>query len=117
MSPEPNPLFEAFQPQPAGEVTEVPKSNGNKRGRKAAAPKGEKAPKELKAAKAPRKKREAKPRTASKVPKYALSKILSATTGLKEADMKFFEALLANLHALNKATRARILTAVGKVFQ
>lgn len=64
----------------------------------------------------PRQRRTSKPKPAKRAPKFELQAILAATSGLKEADMKAFEAGLNLLMDTNKAGRARILEALGKVF-
>lgn len=105
----PNTPFVPFIPSPTT-APEQPKSAKPTGRRKTTA----KAPEVPPVAKPPRKKREVKP--AKRAPKFDLQTILAVASQLKEADMAAFEKMLGQCQDLGKASRTRVLAALGKVF-
>lgn len=118
--------FAPFRPNPVGTETPAKKSSKEKKPRKAkttaefperpalAAPTAtvEKPARKLRATKVTIK---SKVKAAS--PKFDLQTILAAAASLKDADMGTFEKLIGLLQDAGKPGRARLLAALGKVFE
>jgi len=107
MNETPQTPFAPFQPSPPVQ----PETPQPRQKRKAKA----ETPAQEPPAAQPRQKRK-KAAVKTRAPKFDLQTILAAASELKEADMPAFEKMIGMLQDAGKPGRARLLTALGKIF-